>query len=249
MARRKDRKRKGSRLGVERGDRYALLPEEVMESAAFHAQPDWAKGVLSALACRHNGYNNGDLSLPFSEAKRLAVSAQWKLYAGLRLLEKADLIVCTRRGRLERGTKLASLYALTWRGINASERVQFDPGVVASPIPSNAWAKWEKPADWLAIVKAVRRANHGRATKIPVSTTLGNGRSTTMGATQSAIAQPRWGKESPSIAPNMVDTSKTSGLGARSAAPVPASESVLHPLQTASARVHEFKRCANESAT
>jgi hypothetical protein len=251
MRTRKKRGRSVGKLGVERGERYALIPEEVQESIAYQALPDWAKVVLVALACRYNGFNNGDLSLPFSEAKRLGVSAQWKLYAGLRLLERADLIVCTRRGRLERGTKLASLYALTWRGINApgGGGVQFDPGVVASPIPSNAWAKWEKPADWSAIVKAVRRANHGRATKIPVSTTLGNGRSTTMGATESVIAQPRWGKESPSVAPNMVDTSKTPGLGARSATPAPAPESLLHPLQTASTRVHEFKRCANESAT
>lgn len=207
----KRRGRKG--LQVVRGDRYALIPEEVIESASYHAQPDWARSVLLALACRFNGHNNGDLSLPFSEAKRLGISAQWKLYAGLRLLERADLIQCTRRGRLEGGRKLPSLYCLTWRGIDQGSTATYDAGVAICPIPSQIWVKWVKPPDWSTYVRQTARSNHGRSVGIPVSTTLGASHSTTLGAAASNIAQPRWVQERRFIAPNMVDTSKTLGVG------------------------------------
>src|SRR5437868_9612468 len=97
-------KRRGSRLHVQRGERYALIPEQVMEHESYHALPDWARSVLFTVAARYNGNNNGDISVPYREAKRLGINAQWKLFAGIRLLEYTDLILCTRRGRLERGT-------------------------------------------------------------------------------------------------------------------------------------------------
>jgi hypothetical protein len=207
------RARTTGRLGVKRGDRYALIPEEVMSSVSYGAQPDYAKCVLFALACRCNGHNNGDLSLPFSEARQLGIAHQWKLFAGLQLLRKAGLILCTRQGQLQRGTKLCSLYALTWRGIDAAPPgVAYDAGLGPCPIASNAWAKWDKPAQWLETIREVTRANHGRS-KIPVSTTLGKGRSTTLGANATKTAQPRWGTESANTAPTVVDTSKTLGRG------------------------------------
>jgi hypothetical protein len=183
-----------------------------LESAAYHAQPDWARSVLFAMAARCNGHNNGDLSLTFSEAKRLGIAAQWKLYAGLRLLERAELVVCTRRGRLERGTKLASLFALTWRGIDKCERVHFDPGITPCPLPTHAWAKWVRPADWTAIRKQIVQSNRGRS-KIPHTQPVGNGRSQRGGAIRSNIAPSMLGKELALVAPSMVETSKTLGRG------------------------------------
>ena len=156
------RGRATGRLGVKRGEHYALLPEELMASTAYCALPDWAKVVLFALASRFNGHNNGNLSLPWSEARHRGISAPWKLYAGLRVLEKTDLVHCTRRGRLERGMKIPSLYALTWRGIDNCERIAFDEGVARSPIPSNAWAKWIKPPDWEQVFKQINRTARGR---------------------------------------------------------------------------------------
>lgn len=210
MSRRRDRKG----LQVARGERYALLPREVLESVAYLALTDWARTVLIALLAQFNGMNNGTLALPFSQARTLGVSAQWKLYAGLRLLEAVELILCTRRGRLEGGTKLPSLYAVTWRGIDEpKEAVIFDAGIGPCPIPSQRWARWEKPADWRDHCRKVARENHGRK-KNPVSTTVGKGRSTTVGAISAKAAQPRWVKETAVLAPSVVDTSKTSAVGA-----------------------------------
>lgn len=185
-----------------------------MSSPAYVVQPDWAKVVLFALAARFNGRNNGDLSLTFSDAKALGVVAQWKLYAGLRLLEHACLIVCTRRGRVERGTKVASLYGVTWRGIEPSEKHDVP---VSSPLPSNAWARWQAPADWREIVKAVQRSNRGesRLSKSPHTRQSGNGRSRQLGATEARIAPDSRVTEQAFIAPDSQVTSKTSGVGTR----------------------------------
>ena len=184
-----------------------------MTSAAYAATPDFAKSVLFAVACRYNGHNNGDLSLPYSEARQLGVAHQWKLYAGLQLLKKTGLIVCTRQGKLERGSKVCSLYAVTWRGIDAPrDHVSYDAGLSVCPIAGNDWARWVKPAEWLKTVRKVVAANHGRK-KNPVSTTMGKGRSTMVGAADPVIAQPPGGTESTLVAPPMVDTSKTPPAG------------------------------------
>jgi hypothetical protein len=201
-----------SKLGISRGERYALLPEELIESDAYHALPDWARSVLVALACRYNGANNGNLSLTMSDARRLGVPAQWKLYAGLRVLELADLIQCTRRGRLEKGTKLCSLYALTWRGIDPCEGIEFDAGIKPIPIPSHAWAKWTRPDDWADVLKAINRKNRGR--KNPVTIRDGQGRITRDGAVNGKTASHVMDKGRRFIAPPMMDTSKNSPQGA-----------------------------------
>jgi hypothetical protein len=207
VARIDKRARATGRLGVKRGERYALVPEEVMNSAAFRAQSDYAKCVLFALACRCNGHNNGDLSLPYREAQQLGISAQWKLYAGLKLLMLAQLVQLTRKGSAQGGRKYPNLYALDWRGIDAVDGLQYDGGISVCPLARNAWARWEMPANWRETVKNVASANHGQS-KLSRSTTLGNVRSTTLGNGKAEIAQLRWGTESSFAAPSVVDTSK-----------------------------------------
>ena len=158
------RGRKGLQVGP--GERYALLPREVGESAPYNAQTDWSRTVLFALLPQYHGHNNGLLGLTFPEAKTLGVHAQWKLYAGLKLLCQSDLIVCTRRGRLQAGEKLPSLYAVTWKGIDEpKEGVVYDFGINVSPIPSHRWAKWQKPDHWQKLVKNIERVARGRRPK------------------------------------------------------------------------------------
>lgn len=211
------RTRKGLQVG--RGERYALIPREVLESASYHALTDWARTVLIAILAQFNGANNGCLALPFSQARELGVSHQWKLYAGLRVLEAADLIVCTRRGHLERGTKLPSLYAMTWRGIDEPRGdVVYDLGSSMCPLASNAWARWKRPDNWQQFCRSTARENHGRGKRIPVSTMGGYGRSTTRGAMSSETAQPVVDIETVFSAQPVVDASETSAVGPGGAA-------------------------------
>jgi hypothetical protein len=215
--RKRDRRERATgKAGTKTGDRYAQISEEVLNSAAYDAQPDFAKVVLVAMAARYQGYNNGDLSLTIKDARALGVSQKYKLYAGLSLLKQADLIECTRQGLLTKGTKICSLYALTWRGMNPPpDDVNYDAGISISPLPSHTWAKWQKPPDWMSIVRKETRKYHGRTdckfdgTADSGTTTVGNGRATTVGTVDTKTVQPPWVKETTISVPRVVVTSKT----------------------------------------
>ena len=163
MRRRLDRRaRTTGRLGVAHGERYALLPREVLESEAYRALPPPAVVVLLALAVQYYGTRNGSLALTWADAPALGVRSQAQLYGCLRILEAADLIHCTRRGLLRGGRQLPNLWALSWRPIDeAAAGVTYDTGTSISPTPTNAWARWKKPADWDEIVRTIRRRAKG----------------------------------------------------------------------------------------
>ena len=163
---------------------FAYLPRKVIESEAYRALPDWAIRVLLALACQYNARNNGDLSVTKSNFKRLGVRATWHIHAGLRLLEVVGLITKTRQGG--KPPVGCSLYALTWRSIDPSEK--FDRPVVVQQRATNEWQKWERPEGWTEYLKqvkwtakgtavAVRAGVHVRGAKDP--TTLGGGAAST----------------------------------------------------------------------
>lgn len=145
-----------------RSERYALLSDEVLRSAAYHALPDWAVRVLLALAAQYRGARNGSLALPVADARAYGVCQPWRVYAGLRLLCDAQLAICTRRGHLTLGGKLASMYAITWRGIDApADGIVYDAGIAVCPTPSHAWADWTRPDDWDARVREIVRRMRG----------------------------------------------------------------------------------------
>jgi hypothetical protein len=222
------KKRRG--LGVASGEHYALLPREVLESAAYHAAPDWSRSVLIALAVQYTGTRNGSLALPVAEASALGVRQTWQLYAGLSLLDKCSLISCTRRGRLEQGKKLASLFALTWRGIDEPrDGVTYDAGTRVCPVPSHAWAKWTRPADWDATVRVIvdrargsgsrkrardRLVKLSQQTEIPDTTAVGSGRPHTGGTGNVQIVPTPGVKETRITVPTPGVSSEISGRGA-----------------------------------
>jgi hypothetical protein len=145
---------------VRPGNTYALIPGDVLQSEAYAALPDYAPRVLLALAAQFRKDNNGDLSLTKGEARRYGIAAEWKLRAGLSLLESVGLVEVMRRGRIENGKGICSLYALGWRQIDASNKYD-QPRVVAIAAPMR-WAKWKQPADWLLQVACARQRAQGK---------------------------------------------------------------------------------------
>jgi hypothetical protein len=165
------KRRHHSRLLVKHGERYALLPLEVAESPAWGAVPPYAGRVLIALLLEYYGSNNGCLGLTFTQARARGVPFQRELYAGLKILSMASLIICTRRGRLEKGAKLPSLYAISWRGIDEPrDGVTYDEGITVCPIPRHDWARWEKPEDWLNTCRGIMRSMRGQSRKSSITT-------------------------------------------------------------------------------
>jgi len=198
------------------GERFSAVPLEVLSSPAYRALPDWAKTVLVALAGQFVGSNNGDMALTARDGLALGVSAEWKLYAGLRLLELTGLIVCTRRGRLENGAKICSLYAITWRGIVPSTKHDVQFGL----LPLNSWAKWQQPPDWRQQVQSIQRRMRGPSriatpAKKPDTRLSGESRTPLSGAALPTSAPNCRGKESAAAAPRCQETSENSPRGAR----------------------------------
>lgn len=226
-------------LRVTRGERYALLPREVMESAAYHATPHYARSVLEALMVQYYGQRNGSLALPVEEAGVLGVAQPWRVYAGLRILADCDLIVCTRRGGLSRGGKLASMFALTWRGIDEpADGVVYDAGVKVCPIPTHAWSRWIRADGWDAVVRDIERRARGKTTKNPVTPRSGTDRTLRSGTESVNLVPPsRVRKASLSVPPTRV-TSKISVRGSGS----PSASSVSHAHSSEKAGVAKIEK-------
>lgn len=144
---------------VRTGQDYAQIMGEVLRSKAYRCMPDYAARVLFALACQYRKTNNGNLSLISSVAKDFGIGAEWKLRAGLQLLERVGLVEVMRRGHILGGKGICSLYALGWRQIDPCAAYDL-PIVIAQRAP-NRWAAWETPADWPRQLQEVQRKHKG----------------------------------------------------------------------------------------
>jgi hypothetical protein len=154
-------RRQRSRHRYQSGEHFALLPCEVLESAAYRALPDWAKPVLVALAGKYRGARNGDISLTWTEARALGVSGEWKLRAGIKLADSVGLIDITRPGgNVAGGEKIPSLYAVGWLPIEPSDKFEQPLGTLLKA--ANRWANWSRPDDWPERVKAERLRAQGK---------------------------------------------------------------------------------------
>ena len=230
MSSRDRRARATGRLGVTQGERYALMPREVLVSDAYAALPDWAVRVLIALAAQYYRKDrNGSLALPVGDARTLGVRRPWQIYAGLRLLEQVELATCTRRGHLAHGGKVASLYALTWRGINKPpEGVTYDEGVKVCATPGNGWARWTRSDNWDTVVRTfvnrargtgsrTRSRDRGqqlRPRKNPDTHPVGKDRTPPGGTEQDQVVPTRGVRKPRNVVPPPGVASKTPGLGA-----------------------------------
>jgi hypothetical protein len=142
-----------------RGEHFAQVPVEVLESEAYQAIPDYAVRVLLGLASEYRGGNNSDLSLPAARARRLGITSAWKVTAGLQTLSEVGLALVCRQGKYRHGRGIAALYALTWRRIDVNEKA-YPPIRVQQPAP-NTWAQWKRPADWSQRLRETRRRAKG----------------------------------------------------------------------------------------
>lgn len=119
------------------GEHFAVLPDEVLVSAALVTLPHYCNVLLTAIAAQYRGTNGGDLAMTGKIAKRYGIKSRKQLNTGLKLLLEHGLIQKTKQG----GKRPLGpcLYALTWRPIDAcAGKLDIGPTMTAS----NAWAKW-----------------------------------------------------------------------------------------------------------
>jgi hypothetical protein len=127
-----------SRKGrTKKGDRYAQIPLEALQSEAYRWLPDFATRVLNAVAAQFNGYNNGGLELTAREARAFGIKED-VLYAGLGLLIEAGFVRRTVEARRRSGKGAPARYAITWRTLG--DFPKFD--IVPTVTPSRDWRRF-----------------------------------------------------------------------------------------------------------
>ncbi|HEX5960743.1 MAG TPA: hypothetical protein VFY97_05805 [Rhodanobacteraceae bacterium] len=98
------------------GQRFALIPSEVIHSANWSHTSKPCRALVTDVAVQFSGHNNGDLTASISVMRPLGWTSSDTLRALLREAQHYGLLVMTRQGGLLIG---ASLYALGWRPVNA----------------------------------------------------------------------------------------------------------------------------------
>lgn len=151
---------KPKRVRNARGEHYAQLTVDVMESPAYVSLPHYARSVLLLLASKYRGNNNGDLSLTKRDAIKSRIR-NWEWASGLELLQMVGLIAKTRQGKVLEGDGVCTLYRLTWRDLDPRDKYD-NPTVMQQP-PTHEWALWKCPDDWQAVLRKSRYKAQGKS--------------------------------------------------------------------------------------
>lgn len=149
---------------LEQGRHFGFVYDDILRSSAWTSLPHFARSVCLAIAAQYRGSNNGDLDLTVRKAAEYGISHK-ELAAALPLLEVTGLVHRTRQGRLACGAKVCSLYELTFRPLDPSDK--YDQPVSVQQPTKNTWAKWEKPNNWSIQVKQAKQRAAGRKFQTP----------------------------------------------------------------------------------
>ena len=134
MARTRERAR-GRRSA--RGERFALLPLEVLEHPSCTSLSGAEFRVLVLVAAGFNGVNNGTLACTQLWAQRFGITGTDTARKALAELERRGLVEVTRPGARLR--KVPTLYALSWQPIHSK-----DGQPLATPaLPSWRFRNWQ----------------------------------------------------------------------------------------------------------
>jgi hypothetical protein len=144
-------KSKGRRGGE--SDRFARIPEKVMQSAALATAPHWAFRVLAILIVGRAKEFNGTMMCSESYAAQYGIKSHGAVYRGLLELQDRKLIVCTRH--VQKLKRFAALYAVTWWPIHNRDGQPLIP-----PEPAT-----HAYADWVPITPTVRVWNFKKKKK------------------------------------------------------------------------------------
>lgn len=116
MARSKFEKATGRRER-QRGS-FAMIPENVLLSTAYHGIRGEAARLLTAIAVQFNGHNNGNLCAAMSVLRKYGFTSADTVARSLKALLEQGLIIRTREGYFQGSTSKCALYALGWHKID-----------------------------------------------------------------------------------------------------------------------------------
>lgn len=99
------------------GPPFLRLYRFMVESPEFAALSPIAVKLLVDLGKRYKGYNNGDLSVPWSNLSKEGWSSEHTMRRALHELLATGFLVCTRQPLRKR----CGLYAITWEPVDLCE--------------------------------------------------------------------------------------------------------------------------------
>jgi hypothetical protein len=135
---------------------------DLYDSPAFRALSPHDVMAYLALLRELKGYNNGDLSLPLSRAKRCGIHHHVTLARCLRALCAVGLVTLTRKGGCTKGgQRLPSLYRIT-------DRACFDipAKFLTAMAETNEWKRITSVAQGLQLIEAAEAAIKKTVAKI-----------------------------------------------------------------------------------
>lgn len=146
----------------------------VYDSAAFAALSPHDVLAYLALLREHKGYNNGDLSLPLTRAKKCGIGHPKTLARSLRALCAVGLVAITRKGGCDKGGKRQpNLYRMTDR-----ECFEIPAKFIEAMPETNEWLRVASAEDGRALIEAaenkakaatVKTQNQGHAVPLTVA--------------------------------------------------------------------------------
>jgi hypothetical protein len=132
MKPRYDKRARHTGKGASAEGHRLIVPAAVLNSPNYRGLSHKAKALILDMGARYNGFNNGNLALPWSWMKAQGWKSKDTLQRAIRELLGAGMIELTRQG----GMHAPSLYAYTWFPIHEAK--------VPLDVPSTlvASAKW-----------------------------------------------------------------------------------------------------------
>jgi hypothetical protein len=107
--------RKRSKItGKGKGHSFLRLPHFLTDSEQYGNLTAYASKLLTEIARKYRGKNNGDLSIPWVSLRTRGFNSEWTVKRARDELIDAGFILVTRHG----GNHLCALYAITWEAID-----------------------------------------------------------------------------------------------------------------------------------
>lgn len=126
---------RGKSVGRSHSGKFLRVPTDVLNCENFKKLTSKSKALLLDLGSNFNGFNNGDLAMPWSWMKERGWNSKDTLKRAKDELIKYGMIELTRQG----GLHGPSLYAYTWLPIEPCKgKLDVGPTSVAS-------GRWKQP--------------------------------------------------------------------------------------------------------
>jgi hypothetical protein len=120
--------------GRKESGRFAGIPVICLDQANYISLSMAAKALLTEFCRQYNGFNNGDLSAPYSLMSKRGFRSKGTLSRAIRELKDNDWILVSRQG----GKNQCSLFALTFHAIDDCKG-KLD--IKSTTIPPGTWKK------------------------------------------------------------------------------------------------------------